>query len=117
VKDGKAFLSSAHKSKKKLPLVTSSQLKHLVNAFKKKFLIMVKIEASGEVNLMLLVAYNTKRRTLVACNTKCRPLAVSNTKCRPLAVCNTKCRPLAVCNREEHMENLVEEFTELFTKP
>ena len=53
------FRVSKYKSKKKLPLVTTSQVKHLVNASKKFILIMVKIGALGEVNVMLLVVYNT----------------------------------------------------------
>jgi len=43
VKDEKAFLGSAYKRRKKLPLVISNQVKQLVNA-SKIFLIMLKNE-------------------------------------------------------------------------
>jgi len=67
VKDGKMFLASAHKSRKKLPLVTTGQVKHLVNASKMFILIMVKIGASSEVNLTLSAMCNTDLRPLVMC--------------------------------------------------
>ena len=61
------FLASAHKSRKNLPLVTFSQVKHLVNPSKNFVLIMVKIGALSEVNLTLLVAHNTDCRLLAMC--------------------------------------------------
>jgi len=67
MKYGKVFLASAHNTRKKIPLLTTSQVKHLVNASKRILLIMVKIEASSEVNLMLKVVCNNYFRLLNAC--------------------------------------------------
>ena len=58
MKYGKVFQVSAHKSKKKLPLIIDGKVKYLVNASKKFILIMVKIGASSEVNVMLSMIYN-----------------------------------------------------------
>jgi len=56
------FLASAHKSRKKIPLVTTNQVKRMLNSSKKFVMIMVKIGALGEVNLMLLKMCNTDFR-------------------------------------------------------
>ena len=62
------FLANAHKSKIKIPLVTSSQVKCLINASKILLLIMVKIGAYGEMNFTLSMMCNTNFRSLMTCN-------------------------------------------------
>ena len=65
--DGKVFQVNTHKSKKRLPMVIASQVKHLGNASKKFVLIMVKIQSLDEVNVTLSMVCNTDFRAPIVC--------------------------------------------------